>query len=108
MITYTWNIKALDYDSQVGNLKKVVRQVHWKLDAQEQVGDTVYKSNVYGAQKLNEPNPQDFVLYEDLTQLIVEDWLTELLDVPALKNNLDLEILSKENPTNVIEEQPFK
>jgi len=37
MITYTWNIKALDYDSQVGNLKKVVRQVHWKLDAQEQV-----------------------------------------------------------------------
>jgi len=63
---------------------------------------------VYGAQKLNEPDPQDFVLYEDLTQLIVEDWLTELLDVPALKHNLDLEILAKQNPTNVIEEQPFK
>jgi len=108
MITYTWGIKALDYESQVGNLKKVVRQVHWKLNASEQVLGIIYKASVYGAQKLNEPDSQNFVLYENLTQPIVEGWLESLLDTVALKRNLDLEILAKQNPTNVIEEQPFK
>lgn len=65
-------------------LQNVVNVVHWRYDATLDE----YETEVYGALELNGVNPNDFILYENLTENDVISWLEAELDVNELQTNL--------------------
>tara|TARA_Y100000356_G_C11236928_1_gene278392 strand:- start:1060 stop:1392 length:333 start_codon:yes stop_codon:yes gene_type:complete len=85
---FKWNISQMDckiketIDGQ--ELHNVVNLVHWRYDA---ILDD-YETEVYGALELNGANPNDFILYENLTENDVITWLEAGLDVDELQLNL--------------------
>ncbi len=64
------------------DLQNVVNMVHWRRAASEgtEGEENYYYADVYGAMPLTSPDPNDFVLYENLTEADVEDWLNEMTE----------------------------
>jgi hypothetical protein len=83
MITYKWIISSMDCvikETVEGQeLQNVVNMVHWRRAASEGTEGQAdyYYADVYGAMPLTSPDPNDFVLYENLTEVDVEVWLNE-------------------------------
>ena len=86
MITYKWIISSMDCVIQETvegqELQNVVNMVHWRRAASEgaEGEENYYYADVYGAMPLTSPDPNDFVLYENLTEAKVEEWLNEMTD----------------------------
>ena len=89
MITYKWIISSMDCVIQETiegqELQNVVNMVHWRRSASEgtEGEENYYYADVYGAMPLTSPDPNDFVLYENLTEADVEVWLNENLTDPT-------------------------
>lgn len=94
---YTWIISSLDAKIAEGELSNVVETVHWRLQAT----DGEHTADVYGSVGVDEPNPDIFVPFEQLTADDVEFWLEQKLDVDALRAGLDAQIEAQANPTHV-------
>ena len=104
MIIYTWVISALDCKVNENNLEKVVQTIHWRYKGEE---DSV-QSEVYGSVTLDSPDPNDFIPYENLTQVIVESWLESNLDVTQYQNMISDQIESIKNPAIITLPLPIK
>lgn len=100
--TYTWTISALE-TSTVNGLENVVKTVHWRLGATDGTNST----DVYGSAAVGEPTPEQFVDFASLTEEIVVSWLEATLDVPALKESLDAQLVAIANPTVVTQPAPW-
>tara|TARA_R110002020_G_scaffold358198_1_gene570445 strand:+ start:201 stop:527 length:327 start_codon:yes stop_codon:yes gene_type:complete len=61
-------------------LKNVVNQINWKRLATEGTEGEAnyYYADVYGVMSLTSPDPNDFVLYENLTEADVDAWLNKM------------------------------
>ena len=85
---FTWIISQMDCKIketiQGQELQNVVNIVHWRYKATLDE----YETEVYGALDLDGANPNDFILYENLTESDVITWLEDGLDVVELQNNL--------------------
>jgi hypothetical protein len=85
---FKWHISQMDskiketIDGQ--ELQNVVNVVHWRYDAI--LND--YETEIYGTLELNGANPNDFILYENLTENDVITWLEDGLDVDNLQTIL--------------------
>jgi hypothetical protein len=107
MITYKWIISSMDCvikETVEGvELKNVVNQIHWRRSASEGTEGEAnyYYADVYGAMALTSPDPNDFVLYENLTEAVVEVWLNEQTEpTPAeMDAQLAANIELQKNPT---------
>lgn len=94
MITYTWVISALECKINENNLEKVVQTIHWRY-----IGDDEgVQSEVYGSVTLDSPDPNDFIPYENSTQVIVESWLDSNLNVTQYQNMISEQIELIKNP----------
>ena len=47
------------------------------------------------------PNPQDFTPFDEVTASDVEGWLVNILDVPSMQANLELQIALIINPVTI-------
>lgn len=98
MINYNWVISSMDeYPSSEG-LTDVVFNVHWRRQATEASGSTTYFAETYSVLSVPAPAPEDFVPYENLTQVIVEGWLDAGLNVAAIDASLATQIENQKNP----------
>jgi hypothetical protein len=104
MITYKWTISAFDCKAIVEDLKDVVCNVHWKYEATK---NDIVVSN-YGVLTLTNPNKDNFIALNELTENDVIDWLQSKLDVNELNTNLENEINLIENPIQKTINNPFK
>ena len=110
--TYSWQINALDTYPSQEDLTDVVYNIHWGLTATTSVNDeegnpVEYSANSIGTQTVAAPNADDYTAFEDLTQEIVEAWLEASdLDVEAIKEGLDAQIVEKITPTSVTKQLP--
>lgn len=105
-IEFNWVISSMDcaikevVEGQ--ELQNVVNMIHWRRTATEGVEgqEGYYYADVYGAMSLDNPNPNDFVLYENLTEEDVDNWLNEMTEpTPAeLDENLAKNIELQKNP----------
>lgn len=106
MITYNWIISSMDSKLVEGSLTDVVITVHWRRSGQtadyDPTTETGYYVDVYGALALENPDPNDFIPYADLTQADVEVWLNEMKSpTPTeLDANLAAQIALLENPVD--------
>ena len=70
---------------------------HWRVTAEETVGDVTYTASSYGTCGFSpDPASPDFVPYADLTEADVLAWVYESVDKDAteasLQANIDLQI----------------
>ena len=108
--TYSWHINALDVRPIQDSLTDVVYNIHWGLTATSDQNDAdgnAYTANSIGTQTIAAPDAEDFTAFEDLTQTIVEAWLeVSELDVEAIKESLDAQLVEKITPTSVTKQLP--
>jgi hypothetical protein len=108
--TYSWQINALDTYPSQEDLTDVVYNIHWGLTAtsdQTDADGNAYIANSIGTQTVAAPDADDYTAFEDLTQEIVEAWLEASdLDVEAIKEGLDTQIVEKITPTSVTKQLP--
>ena len=88
MNNYTWKINAVDCYTSKDGLEKVAYNVHWSYFATN--GE--HTASMIGVQSISEPNPDNFVAFEDLTEENVIAWIEAALDVETMKANLDKQI----------------
>ena len=105
MNTYKWIISAVECKVKEGDMTDVVYVVHWRYNATNENGIT---AEVYGAQTISSPNPEDFTPYDQITKEQVVGWLEASIDVPAMDLNLDEQINLIINPVNVTLPPPFE
>jgi hypothetical protein len=104
MITYKWTISAFDCKAILEDLKDVVCNVHWKYEATK---NDIVVSN-YGVLTLTNPNKDNFISLNELTENDVIIWLESVLDVNELNTNLENKINLIENPIEKQINNPFK
>lgn len=92
MIEYTWSISQLERQSGTGG----VITVHWRVGAKE--GE--YSSEAYGRVGFSpDPESEDFVPFENLTQEIVLNWIwNNGVDKEETELGLSNQIETQKNP----------
>lgn len=88
MNTYTWRINAVDCYTSKDGLEKVAYNVHWSFFATN--GE--HTASMIGVQSVGEPNPDNFVAFDQLTEEQVVSWITASMDVEQMQLNLDKQI----------------
>jgi hypothetical protein len=78
-VTYTWRIERLDAAPTEGALTNVVRKIHWRLFG----SDGTNTLDLYGDVPLGDVNPEDFTLFENLTEATVITWLEAAINARA-------------------------
>ena len=72
---------------------------HWRVTAEETVGDVTYTASSYGTCGFSpDPAAPDFVLYADLTEADVLAWVYESVDKDATEAALTANIEEQKNP----------
>jgi len=88
MNNYTWRINAVDCYTSKDGLEKVAYNVHWSYFATN--GE--HTASMIGVQSVGEPNPDNFVAFENLTEDDVISWISAAMDVEQMQANLDKQI----------------
>ncbi len=96
--TFKWVVSQMDTAPSEDGLTDVVKVVHWRYQANEQVEDKSYFAEVYGTMACATPSETDFTAYPDLTEAQVISWLEAGLDTESLQTNLTSQIENQINP----------
>ena len=102
-IVYTWSFPQFDVVPSEDGMTDVVKTIHWRYDAVD--GD--YSAGAYGTVGLGEPNPTDFIPYNQLTEQWTIDAVSASVDVPAMQEALAKQIADEKNPPVVPMQPPF-
>ncbi len=97
--TYSWVVSSMDsYPKTADDLTDVICTIHWRRQATQVDGDKTYFADVYSTLSVPAPDPADFVPYDQVTEAMVDSWLTQGLDIESLDANLDSQINDQINP----------
>jgi hypothetical protein len=99
MINYKWLVPALHCAVEKEGLNNVVEAIHWRYRGTDENNNT---EEVFGIQVIGEPNPHSFTEYSGLTIEVVSGWLESLIDVEALKVEVEGRFASRVQPIKVI------
>ena len=95
-ITYNWTIANCEHDIATGG----INVVHWRVTAEETVGEDTYTATAYGTVGLTpDPTAPDFVAYADVTEAMAQAWVWESVDQAETEANLAANIEAQKNPT---------
>jgi hypothetical protein len=92
----TWIIHQLERKSDNG----FVFNVHWRYSFMDSDDSTkTYYADNYGvASYTQDPESENYIPYEDLTEEIVIDWVKASLDMETIEKNLSEKIEQQKNP----------
>jgi hypothetical protein len=97
---FSWTISELNCAVESEGLPDVINQIHYRYNATQEHDGKVYFADTYSVASVTQPNPQNFIPYEDVTEAEVIGWLEQILPVEAmqlaLENNIALQITPKE------------
>ena len=96
MNTYTFKINAVDVHTQVGDLEKVVYNVHWSYIAEDEDGN---QASMIGVQSVSEPDADNFTAFDSLVQADIISWIEPQFVLSEMQANLDAQIAEKVAPT---------
>ena len=101
MTQFKFVISALNCAVELEGLPDVIQIIHWRYQATQVDGDKTWFAETYGASSVAQPNPQNFVPYEDVTEAEVISWLEEILPMEAMQASLEANIALQINPVEV-------
>lgn len=99
--TYSWVIAALNCAVESEGLPNVINQIHYRYQATQVDGEKIWFAETYSVASVGQPNPQNFVPYEDVTEAEVISWLEAVLPVEAMQASLEANIALQINPKEV-------
>ena len=92
-----WTIAQLERNTADGG----VTVAHWKVSAEETVGDVTYSASAYGTCGFTPDSTADgFVAYADLTEADVLAWVWDSVDKDATEAALSAKIEADKNPVS--------
>jgi hypothetical protein len=102
MTRFTWVINQLNCLISSEGLQDVINVIHWTYVATE-TDDTgkEWIASMYGTANVEQPNPQNFIPYEDVTYEEVCGWLDQVLPTDDMKASLEANIYNQQHPTEV-------
>jgi len=98
---FQWVIAQLNCVVESEGLPNVINVIHWRYNATKVDGDKTYFADIYGSSSVSQPNPQNFIPYEDVTEEEVISWLEKILPVEDMKLGLEANIALQINPVEV-------
>jgi hypothetical protein len=101
MTEFKFVISALNCAVELEGLPDVIQCIHWRYQATQLDGDKTWFAETYGASSVAQPNPQNFVPYEDVTEAEVISWLEEILPMEAMQASLEANIALQITPKEV-------
>ena len=94
----TWTIANLEYNNDAD---KGVVVAHWRVTEEETVGDVTYTASSYGTCGFTpDPDADDFVAYDSLTEEVVMGWVHAEVDQAATEAALTANIEAQKNPVS--------
>ena len=97
MNTYTFKINAVDCYTSKDGLEKVAYNVHWSYFGT----DGTHTASTIGTKSVGDPDPENFVAFEELTKEQVVEWISASMDLESMQENLDRQIAELAAPTKV-------
>jgi hypothetical protein len=92
-----WSIANLERDIATGG----VTIAHWRVTAEETVGDVTYTASAYGTCGFTpDADADDFVAYDSLTEEVVMGWVHAEVDQSATEASLTANIEGQKNPVS--------
>ena len=107
-MAFNWVISQLDSIPSLDGMDKVISVIHWRAQKLYQGEVISFTADTYGALSVDAPHEASFTPYDEVTQTMVEGWLTEGLDTEAIEANLDAQIENFLNPPIVAYPLPFE
>ena len=107
MVSYEWNCENVEYYPNYNGQEKVIYKVHWQLsvvDSELDERGLPYRVDNYGCQYLNVENLENFIAYENVSLVQVQEWVENSINiddensVQNLKNELASQLEEKKNP----------
>jgi hypothetical protein len=102
--TFTWTIPAFDVVLAEKGLSNVVKVIHWRYMINSSDGMSL---EIYGTVGLGDPDSATFVSYDQITQELAEQWLSDALNVSELQDNLISQLQAQRAPAIVTQAPPF-
>jgi hypothetical protein len=102
-MAFNWVISQLDSIPSLDGMDKVISTIHYRA----QKAHENFTADTYGAVSLAAPHEASFTPYDDVTKLMVENWLIAGLDCEAIEANLDSQIQNFLNPPLVAYPLPW-
>lgn len=94
MANYKWVINAVDCYTTKNGLEKVAYNVHWSYFLTE--GE--HSVSMIGVKSISEPDPENFIAFEDLTEETVIGWLEASMEMEMMQENLNNQLADKIAP----------
>jgi hypothetical protein len=96
MAEFNWSVPMTEYTKADGG----IFTVHWRVSASETVGENTFSASSYGTAGFTpDPESEDFVAYDDLTEADVLAWVWESVDKDATEAALAQKIEDQKHPT---------
>jgi hypothetical protein len=90
-----WTIAQLERNTSDGG----VTVAHWRVSAEETVGENTYSASAYGTCGFTPDATADgFVAYDSLTEADVLAWVWDSVDKDATESSLTQKIEADKNP----------
>jgi len=91
----TWTIAQLERNTADGG----VTVAHWRVSAEETVGEVTYSASAYGTCGFTPDATADgFIAFDALTEADVLAWVWESVDKDATESSLTQKIEADKNP----------
>jgi hypothetical protein len=100
--TYNWVINQLNCRTHQDGLQDIINVIHWTYNATDtdETGKEWF-SSMYGTAGVDQPNPQNFTPYPDVTEEQVISWLEIVLQVSDMQASLLANIELQKHPIEV-------
>ena len=99
MINYIWLISNFEC-----TLERVVTSINWVYRGEN---ENLTSFELFGNQKIAEPDYENFTDFENLTFEQVTSWIENLVDVTAMQTNISEQIELLEQPKLITLTPPF-
>lgn len=103
--TYNLEILKLQVKILENTLENVVFQADWRYTATSQDGK--YVEEIVGLASIPDPDPDNFIPFENLTEEVVSDWVLNIVNIEQLQQALDEQIAEKQYPTTESKNVPW-
>jgi len=102
MTQFNWAINQLNCRPHVDGLDDIINVIHWTYSATDtdETGKEWFASS-YGTAGVDQPNPQNFTPYADVTEPQVVSWLEVVLPVDDMQAGLLANIELQKHPVEV-------
>ena len=102
MVQFSWVISELNCLVDQDGMQDVINVIHWRYNANDidESGKNWF-ADKYGSSNVEQPNPQNFTPYADVTEQQVVSWLEQVLPVADMQANLIANIELQKFPIEV-------